>query len=170
MSTWIGLSVAAPLGIGLCASYSALRPGASGWHRRLRKPKYNASHSSLLPLFAAIYAIEGIATCLVSNEMVVGHSTRELVAAQAGHWGLGFYWLSLTFLVFWPALIASESWLEIAMADIAVAGVFQFLALVQFFRLTTIGGLLQLLCFFVTLALGVWNAALIQTSREVLPL
>ncbi|KAJ2654625.1 hypothetical protein IWW48_005989 [Coemansia sp. RSA 1200] len=173
MSSWLGLSVGIPLGIGLGASYKALRPGASGWHSRLHKPKYNVPHSMLLPLFTALYTIEGVATYLVSNEMVLGNSSNQetAVVVQAGHWGLAYYWLSLTFLVFWPALVASgPMYVKAAMADISLAVVLQLLALVQFFRLSTAGGLLHLLCFFVTHTLAVWNLALIQKSRARLPL
>ncbi|KAJ2846432.1 hypothetical protein GGI22_006248 [Coemansia erecta] len=172
MSSWIGLSIGLPLSIGLGASYKALRPGSSGWHSRLHKPKYNVPHSLLLPLFAGLYTVEGMATYLVSNEMVLGGTnSREAVAVQAGHWGLGFYWLSLTFLFFWPALVASgPMFVKAAMANISIAAVLQLLALVQFFRLTVAGGLLHLVCLLVTQTLAVWNAALIRKSRIRLPL
>ncbi|KAI8320765.1 hypothetical protein GQ54DRAFT_207734 [Martensiomyces pterosporus] len=165
MSAWLGLSIAVPLGIGLGTSFGALRPGASEWHIRLRKPTYNAPHAALLPVFCLLYTLQGIASYLVANEMVVPHKTPELVAARAGHLGLGFYWLQLTFLVFWPPLLAYGPSLKLAIADIAVSTLFQLLAIVQFFRLTVAGGLVMLLCFFATAALTAWNAALIKSSR-----
>ncbi|KAJ1964484.1 hypothetical protein GGI12_001404 [Dipsacomyces acuminosporus] len=161
MSTWLGVSVAVPLGIGLCTSFGALRTGASEWHIRLRKPKYNVPHSALLPVFCILYTFQGIASYLVANEMVVPQKTAELVAARAGHLGLGFYWLQLTFLVFWVPLLAFGPSLKLATADIGGSAVFQLLAMIEFFRLSVSGGLIMLVSFLATTALTFWNAALI---------
>ncbi|KAJ2607816.1 hypothetical protein H4S08_004684, partial [Coemansia sp. RSA 1365] len=146
-----------------------LRPEAVDWHRKLRKPKYNAPHSLLLPLFVFMYTIGGTGAYLVSNEMTLAQHTPELVAAQAGKLGLGFYWLGLTFIVLWPRMLAFGPSLKLALADLTIGGVFQFLAMIQFFRLTAIGGLMLLVCFFGTAALAIWNGALIQTERDALP-
>ncbi|KAJ2082257.1 hypothetical protein H4R24_001703 [Coemansia sp. RSA 988] len=170
MSSWFALSVALPLSIGLCTSFSALRPEAIDWHRRLRKPKYNAPHSSLLPLFVLMYTIGGTGAYLVSNEMMLAQHTPELVAARAGQLGLGFYWLALTFIVLWPRMLAFGPSLKLALVDLTVGGLFQFLAMIQFFRLTAMGGMMLLMCFLGTVALAVWNGALIQTERDALPL
>ncbi|KAJ2815582.1 hypothetical protein IWW50_006782, partial [Coemansia erecta] len=151
--------------IGLCTSFTALRPEAVDWHRRLRKPKYNAPHQALLPLFAFLYTIGGIGAYLVCNEMILARHTLELVAAQAGQLGLGFYWLGLTFTVFWPRLLAFGPSLKLALADVVVGGLFMFLAMIQFFRLTVAGGLLMLVCFASIAALGTWNAALVEIER-----
>ncbi|KAJ1834247.1 hypothetical protein IWW55_003378 [Coemansia sp. RSA 2706] len=169
MSSWLAVSVAVPLSIGLGTSFTVLRPGAIDWHRRLRKPKYNAPHPALLPLFAVLYTLGGISTYLVSNEMILAQHTSELVAARAGQLGLGFYWLGLTFIVFWPRLLAFGPSLKLALADVVVGGVFMLLAMVQFFRLTAAGGLLMLLCFGSLAALGTWNAALVQIEQTALP-
>ncbi|KAJ2782007.1 hypothetical protein GGI15_003055 [Coemansia interrupta] len=171
-----------PLCAGMGLAFSALRPSAAGWHNRLRKPKYNIEHRMLMPLFAAIYTLQGLAAYLATNEMMLAQRTSETIATRAGQLGLGFYWLGLTFLVFWPPIIGYESshspghghghgWaLKLAMVDMAVALGFQFLAMVQFFRLTAVGGLIMLLVFFAMKALGVWNAALVQKSGYLLPL
>ncbi|KAJ2056870.1 hypothetical protein GGI17_005961 [Coemansia sp. S146] len=170
MSSWSVLSVAVPLGLGLYASFGALRSGASEWHTRLRKPKYNPPHSALMPLFALLFTLEGIAAFLVSNEMVLARHTPEFVAVRAGQLGLGFYWLQLTFLIFWPALLAFGPSLKLALANITVAMLFHLAAMVEFFRLTVSGGMMMLLCFFVISALTAWNAALIQARSGILPL
>ncbi|KAJ1999820.1 hypothetical protein GGI04_004412 [Coemansia thaxteri] len=158
-----------PLGVGLIASLGALRSDASDWHNRLRKPKYNPPHWALMPTFALIYTLEGIAAYLVSNEMMLAHRTPEDVAARAGQLGLGFYWLHLTFLIIWPALLASGTSLKLALANITVAMLFLLAAMVEFFRLTVGGGMLMLLCFFAVSTLTAWNAALIQTRGGLLP-
>ncbi|KAJ2888141.1 hypothetical protein IWW38_004996 [Coemansia aciculifera] len=170
MSSWSGLSVAVPLVLGLYASFGALRSGASEWHTRLRKPKYNPSHAALMPIFALILTLEGMATYLVSNEMVLAQHTPELVAVRAGQLGLGFYWLQLTFLIFWPALLAFGPSLKLALANITVSMLFHLVAMVEFFRLTVAGGLLMMLCFFLVLAFAAWNAALIHPGTGLLPL
>ncbi|KAJ2458159.1 hypothetical protein GGF42_002244 [Coemansia sp. RSA 2424] len=170
MSSWVGLSVAVPLGLGLYASFGALRSGASEWHARLCKPRYNPPHSVFMPIFALILTLEGIAAYLVSNEMILAQHTPEFVAVRAGQLGLGFYWLQLTFLIFWPALLAFGPSLKLALANVTVAMLFQLAAMVEFFRLTVAGGMLMLLCFFVVSALTAWNAALIQTRGGLLPL
>ncbi|KAJ2476341.1 hypothetical protein IWW56_004973 [Coemansia sp. RSA 2131] len=170
MSSWIAVSVAIPLSLGLGTSFTALRPGAIDWHRRLRKPKYNVPHEALLPLFAFLYTIGGIGAYLVCNEMILARHTPELVAARAGRLGLGFYWLGLTFTVFWPRLLAFGPSLKLALADMAVGGLFMFLAMIQFFRLTVVGGLLMLVCFASVTALGTWNAVLVEIERSGLPL
>ncbi|KAJ1722441.1 hypothetical protein LPJ53_003125 [Coemansia erecta] len=182
MSSWSALSIGVPLCAGMGLAFSTLRPSAAGWHNRLRKPTYNIEHRMLMPLFAAIYTLQGLAAYLATNEMMLAQRTSEMIATRAGQLGLGFYWLGLTFLVFWPSIIGYESshspghghghgWaLKLAMVDIVVALGFQFLAMVQFFRLTAVGGLIMLLVFFAMTALGVWNAALVQKSGHLLPL
>ncbi|KAJ2697254.1 hypothetical protein FB645_005969 [Coemansia sp. IMI 203386] len=163
MSSWSALSIAVPLGLGMALAHGGLRGGSIGWYNRLRKPRYNPPHSVLLPLLAGIYTLQGIASYLVANEMILAQHTVESVATRAGQLGLGFYWLEITFLVFWPMLMSYES-LKLALADLVVAVGFQFLAMVQFFRLSVVGGLIMLVCFFALSALGVWNAALVQKT------
>ncbi|KAJ2381078.1 hypothetical protein H4S02_006376, partial [Coemansia sp. RSA 2611] len=70
-----------------------------------------------MPLFALVLALEGIAAFLVSNEMILARHTPELVAVRAGQLGLRFYWLQLTFLIFWPALLAFGPSLKLALAN-----------------------------------------------------
>ncbi|KAJ1802452.1 hypothetical protein LPJ75_006183 [Coemansia sp. RSA 2598] len=177
MSSWSALSIAVPLGLGMALAHGGLRESSIGWYNRLYKPKYNPPHRLLLPLFAAIYALQGIASYLVVNEMILAQHTAEPIATRAGQLGLGFYWLEITFLIFWPMVISYESsrqcsgWaLKLALVDLVVAVGFQFLAMVQFFRVSVVGGLIMLVCFFALSALGVWNAALVQKSGYLLPL
>ncbi|KAJ2241437.1 hypothetical protein GGI13_007333 [Coemansia sp. RSA 455] len=123
-----------------------------------------------MPLFALIFTLEGIAAFLVSNEMMLARHTPEFVAVRAGQLGLGFYWLQLTFLIFWPALLAFGPSLKLALANITVAMLFQLAAMVEFFRLTISGGMMMMLCFFAISTLTAWNAALIQARSGILPL
>ncbi|KAJ1721467.1 hypothetical protein LPJ61_006038 [Coemansia biformis] len=170
MSSWLGVSVAVPLGLGLATSFAALHPAAVDWHRRLRKPRYNAPHGALMPLLALVYTAGGVGSYLVSSEMELARHTPELRAAQAGKMGLGFYWLGLTFVVFWPRLVAFGPSLRLALADLATGTVLQFLAMIEFFRLTAVGGLLMLVCFAVSAGLATWNGALVLVERDGLPL
>ncbi|KAJ2743259.1 hypothetical protein GGI20_003887 [Coemansia sp. BCRC 34301] len=122
-----------------------------------------------MPAFALLFTLEGIAAYLVSNEMTLAQHTPEFVAVRAGQLGLGFYWLHLTFLMLWPALLAFGPSLKLALANITVAMLFQLAAMVEFFRLAVAGGVLMLLCFFAISTLTAWNAALIQTRGYMLP-
>lgn len=170
MSSWFGVSVAIPLGVGIFTSFEALRSRASGWHTRLRKPQYNPPHASLLPLLAFVYTLEGMATFLVSNEMVLAqHTSDELLAVRSGHLALRFYWLHWSLLAIWPVLLAYGPSLNLAMADLCLSVVWLFASMIECFRLSTGGGLLMLLCLFVILPLAVWNGALIQIRRSTLP-
>ncbi|KAJ2161766.1 hypothetical protein GGF46_001185 [Coemansia sp. RSA 552] len=166
MSNWFGVSVAVPLGIGLCTTFAALRPGSADWHLRLRKPRYNAPHEALLPIFVLLFTLGGIGSYLVANEMTLAQHTPAPVAARAGQLGLGFYWLGLTFAAFWPRLMAFGPSLVLALADLGVGGMFYVLAMVQFFRLSILGGLLLLVCVGGIAGLATWNAALVQIERE----
>ncbi|KAI7822830.1 hypothetical protein BX661DRAFT_200341 [Kickxella alabastrina] len=174
MSSWSALSIAVPLSVGLGLSFNSFRRSSSSWHNQLRKPKYNIPHRHLLPVFAGLYTIQGLAAYLASNEMMLSHHTPEYTAVRAGQLGLGFYWLGLTFLAFWPMILASSAtfggWgLRWALVDLVVAVGFEFLAMVQFFRLGVGGGLMMLACFLVLAALALWNAALVQASGLFLP-
>ncbi|KAJ1642484.1 hypothetical protein LPJ64_005672 [Coemansia asiatica] len=176
MSSWSALSIAVPLGLGMSLAHRWFRSESIGWYNRLRKPRYNPPHRLLLPSLALIYVLQGISSYLAANEMILAQHTSEPVATRAGQLGLGFYWLEITFLIFWPLLISYESqmgsgWmLKLALVDLVVAVGFQFLAMVQFFRLSVIGGLVMLACFFALTTLGIWNAALVQKSGYLLPL
>ncbi|KAJ1933036.1 hypothetical protein EC988_009253 [Linderina pennispora] len=158
MSSWIVPAVFVPVALGVGTSFKAL--SNSDWHTRLRKPKYNAPHASLLPVLVLLYTLQGIGSYLVSNEMVVGDYTAELVAQIAGQAGLGFFWLQLTFLAFWPRLLACG--VRLALADLCVAVVVQVLGMIQFFRVSVAGGLLMLVSLLGCVALGVWNLALVR--------
>ncbi|KAJ2780933.1 hypothetical protein H4R18_003180 [Coemansia javaensis] len=170
MSTWLSVSVAVPLCLGVGPSFAVLRPEAADWHRRLRKPRYGVTHGALLPLVALVSVVGGIGAHLAASEAELARHTPELRAARVGQVGLGFYWLGLTFLALWPRLVALGPSLRLALADVAVGGLLQLVATVQFFRLTAAGGLLLLLCFSASAALAAWNAALVAAERESLPL
>ncbi|KAJ2844881.1 hypothetical protein IWW36_005012, partial [Coemansia brasiliensis] len=162
MSSWLALSIAVPVGIGLSTSISVLQPGAVSWYYRLRKPKYNIPFQALLPGFALLYTLCGISAYLATNEMILAQHTQELKAVRAGQLGMGSFWLGLTFAVFWPRMLALGPSLKLALANGAVASIWLLIATVQFFQLTIASGMLMLTCVAMFCGLGWWNVSLVQ--------
>ncbi|KAJ2448819.1 hypothetical protein EV183_005237 [Coemansia sp. RSA 2336] len=170
MSSWLAVSLAVPVGIGLGTSFSVLQPRAAGWYHRLRKPTNNVPFQALFPGFALLYTLCGISAYLAINEAMLAQNTQALKAVRAGQLGMGSFWLGLTFAVFWPRMLAWGPSLKLALANGVVAGMWFLVAAVQFFRLTVAGGMLMLACVAMLGGLGWWNASLIQMQAAPLSL
>ncbi|KAJ9057058.1 hypothetical protein DSO57_1026087 [Entomophthora muscae] len=134
MQSSLAICMLTPLFCGFAGAWDTRSAVKSKWYQNVKKPWFNPPRYVFAPIWIYLYLSTGYALYLVQN------STKSQISKE---WGVYLFWSQLMANILWSNLYFVKRDIELAIADIILLLALSVAAMVCFFVINQMAGLLM---------------------------